>query len=263
LDAASHSLFLVKRTNVDNLRKASIEPISLSVKSELQKQIQHQSQGEQIRLYEHFARVSGSMPVAGLVFESMVQSKLRKRVSLELIPMVKRRSDESTNSTEGSKGKKIPQWHSDHPDHSSSFSGTQGTLSPKRPHAHLPSQSDNYSITFSPAKTVEYEVSELNKIEHNEFYVPKSSNQVALDSFIILNGYLYIFQITIASSHSIKPGMVPFFSKLISLPPKTMWLFVFVIPPGSKITCPQPHDSGLSELLKEMKLFSAELDPNN
>ena len=45
LDAASHSLFLVKRTNVDNLRKASIEPISLSVKSELQKQTQHQSQG--------------------------------------------------------------------------------------------------------------------------------------------------------------------------------------------------------------------------
>jgi hypothetical protein len=187
----------------------------------------------------------------------MVQSKLQKRVSLELIPMVKQRSDESTNSTEGSKGKKIPQWHSDHPDRSSSFSGTQGTPSPKRPRTHLPSQSDHYSISFSPTKTVEYEVSELNKIERNEFYVPKSS----IDSFIISNIYLYIFQITIASSHSIQPGMVPFFSKFISLPPKTMWRFVFVIPSGSEITCPHPRDHGLSELLKEMKLFSAELDP--
>ena len=77
-------------------------------------------------------------------------------------------------------------------------------MSLKQPHTHLPSQSDHHSINFSPAKMVKYEVSELNQIKLNVFYVPKSLNQVALDSFIILNGYLYIFQITIASSHSIK-----------------------------------------------------------
>jgi hypothetical protein len=263
LDAGSHSLFLVKRTNVDDLRKAFIEPISVPVKSELQKRIRLWKRSEQIHLYEHFARVPASRPIAGLVFESMVQSKLQKNVSLELIPMVKWRSDESTNSTEGSQGKKIPQWHSDHPDRSSSLSSTQKTQSPKkRPRTHLPSQSessDHHSISFSPTKTVEYEGSELNKIEHDEFYVPKSSNQVALDSFIISNGYLYIFQITIASNHSIRPGMVPFFSNLISLPQKTKWRFVFVIPSGSEITCPQPRDPGLSQLLNEMKLFLGEV----
>jgi hypothetical protein len=174
--------------------------------------------------------------------------------------MIKRRSNESTNSYEGSK--KTPRWHSNHDKKAEGFPGTQTVKrirTSQWPHSKV--DSDYHWIKFSSTKTVEYQASELKVIQSDIFYVPNPTNQVAIDSFIVSNGCLYMFQFTIASTHSINAGIVPFFSRF-SLPPKTMWRFVFVVPPGSKLSCPQPRDLELKELLTEMKLFSAELDPS-
>jgi len=176
--------------------------------------------------------------------------------------MVKRTFDEPTNSSQGSKGKKFTRWYSNHEKKADNFpGGTQTTKRRRTSHqwhdkVDSSSQSNYHWIKISPTKTVEYRASELKDIQPGIFYVPKLTNEVAFDSFIMANGYFYIFQFSIVSSSSIKPGIVSFFSQP-SLPPKTMWRFVFIIPPGSEITCPQPRDPGLNEL------FSAELDPCN
>ena len=74
--------------------------------------------------------------------------------------------------------------------------------------------------------------------------MPESETQVRLDSFIVVNGVLYIFQFTIALNHAFNP--------LLDLPMQD-WGFVFVIPPGSILTCPQLRPD------REWGLFSAEL----
>jgi hypothetical protein len=40
--------------------------------------------------------------------------------------------------------------------------------------------------------------------------VSESTNQVALDSFIVMNNLLYIFQSTIDEEHKIKTGLIDF-----------------------------------------------------
>ncbi|KAI0256325.1 hypothetical protein BJV78DRAFT_1358290 [Lactifluus subvellereus] len=256
LDATSHSIFLVKREDVKDLTHASVEPISTLVKSDLLKRIQAVKPGEQIRLYEYLSAVAGSRPMAGLVFESLAQSKLQTNAVLELIPMVKRTSDESTNSSQGDRGR----WHSNHGGGEDNFPGDTQTTKRRRTAALWTRLDSDHCVKFSLKKTVVYEGSELKVIQPSTFYVRKSTNQVAFDSFIMEDGHLYIFQFTIALTHSIKKGIVSFFSQP-SLPPRTKWHFIFVIPPGSKISCPQPRNPELNELLTEMKLFSAELDP--
>lgn len=93
--------------------------------------------------------------------------------------------------------------------------------------------SGHHLIDFHSTKTVEYLESALEDIQPGIFYVPEltDQDQAAYDLFFLENGSFYIFQFLTASDHPIKP--VPFFSQL-SLPPKTMWHFVFVIPTGSE-----------------------------
>jgi hypothetical protein len=153
---------------------------------------------------------------------------------------VKRISDESTNCGQGDKRKNLPKWHSNHKANSSS-------------QYQIP-------IDFIP-KLFEYSKLELEKIIPDSFYVPMLTNQVAVDSFIVHDEYFYIFRFTIASEHAIKSGIVSLLSQYSeSLPAETKWRFVFVIPSGSEVSCPQPRDSELQGLLNKMVLFSAELD---
>ncbi|KAH9059459.1 hypothetical protein EDB83DRAFT_2675610 [Lactarius deliciosus] len=97
------------------------------------------------------------------------------------------------------------------------------------------------------------------------YYALEAQNQVAFDSFIMAEGKLYIFQFTIGSDHSMKEGIVRFFSKKVpGVPPRADWHFVFVAPSRasvSEVCCsPQPQDDDFKELLNEMNLFSAVLN---
>ncbi|KAH9079497.1 hypothetical protein EDB83DRAFT_2503931 [Lactarius deliciosus] len=77
------------------------------------------------------------------------------------------------------------------------------------------------------------------QIKDGVYYSSIARNQAAFDSFIMVDQKLYIFQFTIGAN----------------------WHFVFVVPPGLEISCPQPRDSDLKELPAEMKLFSMVLNP--
>jgi len=90
-----------------------------------------------------------------------------------------------------------------------------------------------------------------------------SLKQEGFDSFTVVDGVLYIFQFTIADSHSIKGGLVDFFSRQSFQPilQGIEWRFIFVIPPGGDIECPESTDARMKEFWEGGKLFSAEIDP--
>ena len=114
----------------------------------------------------------------------------------------------------------------------------------------------HFWVSNIPINTVVYPGSKLEDIQSGILYVSESVDQVAFDSFIMADGYFYIFRFwtRTGSDHSNKRGIISFFSHP-SPPPKTMWRFVFMIPTGSAISCSDPCDPGLEDLLKEMEMF--------
>ena len=104
-----------------------------------------------------------------------------------------------------------------------------------------------FEVEVRPIKTVEYrDVEQI--VAPNVFYIPESANEVALDSFIIMDGILYIFQFTIASSHDIKPGLANIFKMFQDLPTMDNWHFIFIHPPNQLLKVPQPYLVKLRQL---------------
>jgi hypothetical protein len=86
----------------------------------------------------------------------------------------------------------------------------------------------------------------LSPITPNVIYVPELTNQVALDSFIVMKDILYIFQFTIGKEN----GLIDFVDKYPELPSMDNWRFVFIVPPKHELTCLQPQS-------QKLQLYSA------
>jgi hypothetical protein len=84
LDGASHTMLLVKRTNINDLERASVGPITTAVKLQLRNKIRPLGRDEQRRLYDLTASVKMSRQFAGVVFEAFAQTELQGRVTLKL-----------------------------------------------------------------------------------------------------------------------------------------------------------------------------------
>ncbi|KAF8525514.1 hypothetical protein BU17DRAFT_62666 [Hysterangium stoloniferum] len=147
--------------------------------------------------------------------------------------MVKRECNGST--------KKLPQWYSSHIPLSN----------PERKQLRVQAVEEGLSIT--PIQTIEYMESELDTILSDVFYVPGRYNQVAIDSFILSNGKLYLFQFTTAQNHPIRSGIINYAAKH-NFPKQEDWRFVFIIPPGLTLTVPQ------QPAIKEVRLYTAVVD---
>jgi len=75
-------------------------------------------------------------------------------------------------------------------------------------------------LNVMPSSTYEYsDTSEGLSIKDNTYYLPKSTIQVRLDSFIVINHHLFIFRFTVGQDHPIKYGLIPFLEKCHGLPP--------------------------------------------
>lgn len=123
---------------------------------------------------------------------------------------------------------------------------------------------ERLSISFKPYGTIQFTKRRtLRMLRPGVFYVPKSSDQEAFDSFTVADRVLYIFQFTIADRHSIKGGLVDFFSRKSFQPilRGMEWRFIFVIPQGNDIVCPESTDARMKEFWEGVELFSAEIDP--
>ncbi len=235
LQEVSHKIILVSRMQDSEL--AQITPITSYVKSRLVRKLQDEERNRRLRLYSDLERIPGSRALAGLIYESLVHQVFEVNINLHLIPMVKLGGLTAE--------RKLPQWHSSH--------------QPLDNHA-LETLRDG---ALHQTVNIQFTLSTMGECQGNNpditqgiYYVPKSQNQVGFDSFIYArDGFLYIFQFTISSNRGINPKMIPFFERNPSLPMEK-WRFVFIIPSGLTIACPQSRGLG------GMKLFSAVVDPS-
>ncbi len=234
MDAVSHKICLLIRERRDDIHSpAIVAPITPSIKSRLSTRFRNLHRDEQIRLYKYFERVPESRKVAGIFYEAIVQSYLQDGRILKLVPMVtldiekkrKRSEDESQH-----------QWYSSHiVIHNSALEARRLKVS------------NGIEVDIHPNRILEYTDNGLQSIEPNVFYVPEMTNQKAFDSFVLLDGLLYIFQITVGMHHDINHGLIDVADKY-SFPPRDQWRFVFVIPPNMTLTVPRPWRLALREL---------------
>lgn len=238
---ASHSIFLVRRPEVDNLTKYIVEPISDSVALVLQDQLMRATWDEQVLLYETTATSPMSRAWAGRVFEVMAQRQLREEVALDLVPMKR----------EAGSGNRLSWWIPQH--------NKVGVSSSTDPNAGGAANTP-ISIRFKPKAIFAYDRLP-DTCQRDVFYVPRATNQVAFDSFILHDTSLFIFQMTIAAEHTIKRGIMD------SLAHRTLreakLHFIFVVPPNGITKCPESKDDELNEfweMTRVVPLFTAVFD---
>jgi hypothetical protein len=226
-DAGSHIIFLVKRAHIDVLFEAYIEPMSEYVESLLMGTIDRLEQFERIALYRTFTFLNMTRAIGGLLFESLGHLRLTEGVTLTLKPM------------EGKKKKTLFHWES-HEANSMDLDDSDLT------------------VYFPRSTSIPYPYeSEPKPVKRGRLYIPRTTNQVAFDSFIILSTTLYIFQFTVASSHEIKIGLKSL-SRQPNIPAKENWIFIFVIPPGSQIDANATLE--VKQFLEGVRVYSAHLD---
>jgi hypothetical protein len=266
VDFRSSIIVLVKRRNWEDLQcMGTLVPISPSVEIDLKLKIRKWQQTTKIQLYESLACVEVPRSMASPVFELLAQSRLERRIALDMVPVQKQSLG---------LGKEPPWWESTHEDQSASqtagasdmewedeesVSIDQVSTGPEEAHSSV-------TVGFQRRAVVEYEEpSTIRKIHEGTLYIPTLTNQVVSHPFIAFDGFLQVFEFSNASHYAIKQCTVSFFSwnpLLDRLPPKKKWRFVLVVPRGNSISFRKPRNPELAEFLNEVKLFSAQLDPS-
>ena len=237
----SHKLGLISRMERDDVHSARVvAPMSESIKSRLARRLRILSRNQQIDLYNLFSKSPETERMCGTLYEAIGLCVVPEGLSITLLPMVRLPPKPDT--------KNRSRWYTSH------VSLPNETLEAARQQALHRSQ----TIQFPATTTHEFKANEALSLLDDVFYVPVSENQEALDAFLLLHGILYILQFTVGQKHDIKPGFVKFLQKCRNVPPLEEWKFVFLIPPGIMLRCPEPK----SELpgLRKLNPYSAELD---
>jgi len=244
-----HTLFLIRRVKLNPwderyLQRFIVEPITSHVRQELKLKLMKAKQEERLRVYEAFEPVPQSRPLAILAFESIVQPQLQKEVALTLVPMVRQ-----PPTTKWRSAQRKSQFVQDLVPMSTEDLSSVGAIA-----------ANGFPIDFKPHNTIQFPSPTPSEVSSGIYYVPESPDQVGFDSFIVEKGVLYIFQFTVVASHPIKGGLMDFFSFHKILEDKE-WYFIFVIPPGGEVVCSESGDERLKEVWKDVKFFTAEVDP--
>jgi len=233
MDASSHKICLVRRAHEDEIGSHPVATvITPAIQSRLAMKLRGLQQDEMIRLYQQFASVPDSRRVAGVLFEAFAQRKLQKGLVISLLPMVK-----LENARDGA----LPQYYSSH------IALDNRDLEKLRREA----LKKVYKVEIKPEAVEVFQEGGPSSIQEGIFYIPDASNHEALDSFILLDDVLHIFQFTVGSIHGIKFRLVTFFEKyeeLKHIPPISSWTFIFIVDSNQTRICPQPRRLKLREL---------------
>jgi hypothetical protein len=222
MDATSHKLCLIHRlVREDVYSRPMVSPITSSVQSRLANRFRTLERKEQIRLYKLFSKVLDSRATAGIFFEAAGQRRIQDGATLEFVPMVRLTSSRSGTN---------PRWYSSH------ILLRNASLEASRQQALQGRQ----FLLIPQCSPIEYTDDGPSSITPNVIYVPELTNQVALDSFIVVSGLLFMLQFTIGEEYDIKPGLVDFIGKCPGLPSMENWRFIFIHPPNHTLVCPQP-----------------------
>ena len=230
-----HSIFTVKRYDIHDLVSAYIAPTTANVEMKIMNVIDSMQRFDQIDLYHRFAFADWTRVLAGLLYESLGYSRVEGGIALTLNPMGKDKRRTHFHWKVGS-GQQATQ--------ASTLAGVDNSVTP---------------ISISANTACTYEV--LQSVDPNRLYVPSARNQPGFDSFIILDGFLYLFQFTMSDEHGVKPRMVGLLRKLMKIPAfpeMAKWRFVFITPTDCDVTVVMPSE--VDTFLEGVSLYSAYLD---
>ena len=222
MNAVSHKICLISRQDKENLRsKVIVSPITPTITSRLANHFRSLERGERIRLYKLLSRDPDLRAAAGIFFEAAGQGCLQDGVTLKLLPMVQ---------LSPSQPKTNPQWYTSH------VALPNKTLEATRQQVLI----QRKLLDIPPGLPVEeYTGNGPSSIIRDVLYVPGLTNQAVLDSFILMNDLLYIFQFSIGEKRDIKLGLFNFIRDLGFLS-MDKCRFVFIHPPNHTLVCPQP-----------------------
>ena len=228
----SHAIFLIRREEVspqhpEYLQLYTIEPITPHTLQTFAYLLKEAEQEQRLDIYESFAQVPYMRPLAGLAYEMIGHRRFQSEVKLTLIPMAVEQNPRRKNTV----------WQSQIP-HAHELVGT---------------------IAFNFTPRTQWPGPDV--VNPFTYYMPESSNQVAFDSFVVVDRVLYMFKFMIAPKHAIRAGIMDFLSQQ-SL--RTTWeelRFVFIIPPECKVECAQASDNKLEGFWNNVKLYSAVFNP--
>ncbi|KIL64118.1 hypothetical protein M378DRAFT_11689 [Amanita muscaria Koide BX008] len=159
MDAVSDKICLLRRQKWDEVfSQAVVAPITDYIKTKLSNQFRKLKRAEQIRLYQFFEKRPELRRTAGIFYEAIIQSRFRKGMHLELVPMVKLEKGEGS--------KTLPRWYPSH----------TVLCNPLLEAARQQALGQQISVEIRPKTTVEYTDEGLRSIESNIFYVPALTN---------------------------------------------------------------------------------------
>ncbi|KAF8344462.1 hypothetical protein F5887DRAFT_971369 [Amanita rubescens] len=233
LDALSHKICLIRRRPGPALgdRRITTDLISVTVEQRVVQRLEEFSDDQLLDMWNNFLKFGDARGMTGPIFEVFVHRRFRTRVYLDATPMF--RSNRANF-----------RWHA--------------SFSTKRPHSatvHGVAQQD-FSLQVDVGNTFVYDTTMTLSIRPDVYYVPRSGQQVALDSFILHGGYLNVFQCTGGKDHDIKGGLYDFLASCSGLPPRTNWRFVFVVPDDLvSFSCP----ASSHPVVKDLGLYTARI----
>jgi hypothetical protein len=239
MDKVSHKLCLISRKKLHNVRSSfRVTPITAHMQSRLAIRMRTQDIQRLVEMYQD----PFSERLSGYLFESIGHLYFQKRIVIEYAPMTCLSNDNQNNQ---------PQWHSSHPIRSGENSELRRLRQDAWDHRTI--------LDVRPTDTQEYGDQEFREFDpkRNIYYIPKITNEEALDSFIWYGNYLYIFQFTVSKKQDIKTGFISRFTACNKFPQPGNWRFVFVIPNGDGqiLKCPYFQIPNLPDF----KPFSAQV----
>jgi hypothetical protein len=241
LDDVSHKIILLSRSSIDmDSVPVDIQLISPFVASRVARRMRALKRHELVSLFNLYSALPTTRKMSGDVFEAYCHTIFSTRIEFDFVPMVRIGGQPMVRE------RKMPQWFSSHTD----FSESQAPLEVLRASA----LARGASLNMYPSRFVE--IARGLHIEADVYYLPIKTIQAGIDSFILHDQTLYLFQMTISDTHGISDELWPFFVSLIGLPPKSNWRFIFVKPPGKILACPVPRSAELWDL----DLYSAEVE---
>jgi hypothetical protein len=233
MDDVSHQICLVYRSDPHSMHYYTVDPITQSVGHQLRTQLWKLEENEVLKMLQRFSRVpTGGM--TGLLFEAHFQRAFTKCIVLNAQPMFR-----------ASVG--VSRWHA-------KFGDFSGNPRLRKSHSDAMNNMDpDVSLDMIPTRTFTYNHKgkkpyEQLSIEEGVYYVPLADNEVAMDSLILHDKRLYLFQFSGGSKHDINIGLEEALTQFCGLPPQANWVFIFIVPQHlTSFSCPHSDEGFLKD----------------